>query len=165
MNQSMEGEVGGARSTSQHAFPRCNPHSLARPRAFLRPDLMEIPLVASTSPMAALCTGEMDRSAALISHTVFGSNQTSGSSVSPQLRVDEGGACGQASYAIQRQALGTLDGGVGAMPHAPLDRRSHPKSSLVILSRTRDDQLLLRLGQLLQQLLAERWRKMFLQQW
>lgn len=35
----------------------------------LFPHLMEMPLTGSTMPMAALCTGLMDRSAALISHT------------------------------------------------------------------------------------------------
>lgn len=60
---------------------------------------MEIPLLASTRPSAALCTGETDRSAALISQTALGSNQMSGVRVSPHLREErlgEGG--GTVSY-------------------------------------------------------------------
>ena len=42
-----------------------------------------MPLVASTRPAAARCTGEMDRSAALISHTSVGLNHTSGVTLGP----------------------------------------------------------------------------------
>ena len=45
----------------------CSSHTHVLPT--LVPHLMEMPLTGSTMPMAALCTGLMDRSAALISHT------------------------------------------------------------------------------------------------
>jgi hypothetical protein len=46
---------------------------------------MLMPLLGSTRPAAARCTGEMDRSAALTSHTTRASNHTSGTSASPYL--------------------------------------------------------------------------------
>ena len=48
-------------------------------------DLMLMPLAGSTSPSAALCTGLIERSAHLTSHTTFASNHTSGTRVSPYL--------------------------------------------------------------------------------
>jgi hypothetical protein len=44
---------------------------------------MLMPLSGSTSPHAAWCSGLMDRSAALTSHTATGSNHTSGAPDSP----------------------------------------------------------------------------------
>ena len=44
-----------------------------------------MPFSASTSPMAALCLGEMEKSAHFTSQTVLVSNQTSGMSVSEYL--------------------------------------------------------------------------------
>ena len=40
-------------------------------------------MTSSTSPAAALCVGEMERSAAITSHTVVGSNHTSGVTFGP----------------------------------------------------------------------------------
>lgn len=44
---------------------------------------IEMPLPASTTPFAAWCTGEIERSAALTSHTATASNHTSGAWPSP----------------------------------------------------------------------------------
>ena len=52
---------------------------------------MLMPLSGSTSPMAALCLGEMEKSAHFASHTVLVSNQTSVISVSEYLRVHMAG--------------------------------------------------------------------------
>ena len=46
---------------------------------------MLMPFSASTRPSAGLWRGEMEKSAHLTSHTVLGSNHTSGSSVSEYL--------------------------------------------------------------------------------
>lgn len=48
---------------------------------------MLMPFSASTSPMAALWRGEMEKSAHFTSHTVLASNQTSGISVSEYLQI------------------------------------------------------------------------------
>ena len=66
---------------------------------------IEIPLSGSANPSAALCRGEMLKSAHLTSHTVFASNQMSGSSVSEYLRRNKYSLCHPPAAKAQHEGV------------------------------------------------------------